>query len=313
MLLLSTANQSAGGYGGSPTTVRSISVPSSSTFTDLLLHRHFWNANEVSTKVIAKLFKNSRDEILKSKEDYCWHTWAAIGAVYFPDHDPTNTNQPTYLIRRDASRRLEPTTTEENEPDVVVIRFLTVNNILPPITTDRDILWVQCKPPDEDVAHKWKDVMKEAVKSLNAAHPNRRVFLILTTGLKWLPFLWDPPNQAQGMAQLTPNAPRLVFRKQNGQLPQTPSERDWLCDDRVVQIPPNLLPPQYQQPHIETQVVPNNQLAAGRLPIDTKQGYSIKYWDDAGNMANQQQLQFLEDLLVAIRAHRFNDQNPPDF
>lgn len=162
---------------------------------------------ESAAVAIYKLAEKSKDSTLKSKEDWCWHSWAAIGAVYFPDHDPNNTGQPivTYLIPREAYRGLPPDDPEDQKPDVVVIRFMTIANSFPPEATDRDILWIECKAPDEDVPNRWKLCMNQAVTRLNNAHPNRRVFLILTTGLKWMPFLWDPPNQTAGMQQL-PNA-----------------------------------------------------------------------------------------------------------
>lgn len=82
--------------------------------------------------VIYKLANKSIDPVLKSKEDYCWHTWAALAAIYFPDHDPTNQGLPTYLIPREAYRGLPPDDPEDQKPDVVVIRFMTIANTFPP-------------------------------------------------------------------------------------------------------------------------------------------------------------------------------------
>lgn len=150
--------------------------------------------------------------------------------------------------------------------------------------------------------------MNQAVTRLDNAHPNRRVFLILTTGLKWMPFLWDPPNQAAGMQQL-PNAnPQGLAFLMDRQA--YPNRQDWLCDTRIRQIPQNLLP---NQAHISNQAIPNGQLAAGRLAIDTTRAYSIQFWDNANNLANVPQLQYLENLLLMVRGQQFNDANPTNF
>ena len=38
--------------------------------------------------------------------------------------------------------------------------------------------------------------MIEAVDCLSAAHSQRRLFLILATGLKWMPIFWNPVGPA---------------------------------------------------------------------------------------------------------------------
>ncbi|KAH6867385.1 hypothetical protein B0T10DRAFT_467905 [Thelonectria olida] len=64
-----------------------------------------------------------------------------------------------------------------------------------PILSDyqeRDILWIECKPPSWLAPNGWKTALADAARRLNVFHPDRRVYLILAVGYYWLPFLWDP-------------------------------------------------------------------------------------------------------------------------
>lgn len=85
----------------------------------------------------------------------------------------------------------------KTRPDVVTARILqTFQQGGQVDEVKRDIIWVECKPPEEDQPNEWSLIMDEATDRLHVAHPTRSLWLILNIGLKWLIFYWDPANPA---------------------------------------------------------------------------------------------------------------------
>lgn len=82
----------------------------------------------------------------------------------------------------------------EHKPDVVVVKLSSPTPGADGFARSikRDILWVECKAPCYDQPGAWETVMSEAVDRLASAHPNRNVWLILATGMKWMVFYWNP-------------------------------------------------------------------------------------------------------------------------
>lgn len=79
-------------------------------------------------------------------------------------------------------------------PRIVVVQIVHIVTPLPAPgpRLRRDMVWVECKAPKDDIPHTWKDVMGEAVTRLQVAHENRPLYLILNVGLHWMIFWWDP-------------------------------------------------------------------------------------------------------------------------
>lgn len=122
-----------------------------------------------------------------------WQAWEAICQLYFPGTAQT-AGGVKYLVRREAYRGMPPGHSWEHKPDVVVVKLSSptpgpdgfVRSV------KRDILWVECKAPCHDQPGAWETVMSEAVGRLASAHPDRNVWLVLATGLKWMVFYWNP-------------------------------------------------------------------------------------------------------------------------
>lgn len=116
------------------------------------------------------------------------------------------------------------------EPDVTVVRIRNIQHQLgmPPSSMQRDVLWVECRPPNQNSPGKWNNLMMQAVKPLAAVHPTRRVYLILAVGMKWMPFLWEPATPLQNP---------LVIRDHD-------EEGHWEVDHRMHKIPNASLPGQ---------------------------------------------------------------------
>jgi hypothetical protein len=79
---------------------------------------------------------------------------------------------------------------------LVLERLHTITPPTPCQVSKRDMFWVECKASSQDKPHQWSNAIEEAVERLNAAHPDRNIYLILNVGLKWIIFYWNPTNPA---------------------------------------------------------------------------------------------------------------------
>ncbi|AEO60427.1 hypothetical protein MYCTH_2309625 [Thermothelomyces thermophilus ATCC 42464] len=242
---------------------------------------HFYDIQEAAALKISKIADKGDNY---AYEDVVWHAWEKIPRPYFPERGATAT-APRYSIEREAYRgsaRDPP----EHKPDVIVVRIHNVQQAAGqrPTAIERDILWIECKAPTHLKPHGWHNVLGEAVTRLNAAHPDREVFLILAIGMKWMPFMWDPFNPF-------PRGQGLKMLKDNGQ--------PW--DDEI-------------DGRIRPVNMPNQRHVNGRI-IDTTRAFTLNYWDaDAnGNIIHLAELQLLEALFNNIQGRIFNGANPANF
>lgn len=220
-------------------------------------------------------------------EDVTWTAWEAICQLYFP-HAATTAGGVKYLVRREAYRGMAPASTWQHKPDVVVVRLTA-----PTLGADglsrsvrRDILWVECKAPKHDQPNRWDEVMKEATERLSVAHPNRNVWLILATGLKWMVFYWDPNSPPQN--------PPLQIISHNQQM-------RWAVDRRI-----HVAPIQGQRHILQNGI------------IRTDLANTLDFWTQTQvpgqppQPANFQScMQFLENIILAVQTGNYNAANPP--
>jgi len=62
----------------------------------------------------------------------------------------------------------------------------------PAASVERDILWVRCLKAGHAKEQNWDEELVRLAIKLRLAHRNRRVYVVLAFGLRWIPFLWDP-------------------------------------------------------------------------------------------------------------------------
>ncbi|KAK4139051.1 uncharacterized protein C8A04DRAFT_16208, partial [Dichotomopilus funicola] len=238
---------------------------------------HFWDPGASSRAVVWRLGAAGPNY---TQEDIVQNSWSAVLTHYFLQMMPQGPYD--YSVEREVYRGQTngPLTIR---PDVVVVRMQTTVNPpggggAPMSVTSRDILWVECKAPNHDSAHEWKDLIEQGCNRLAQAHPNRMLFVIFGVGLKWMFFKWDPFNNASPLQVLSHNQ-RLVYE------PNVPN-----------------------QSHVR---------AMGNNPvpdiIDTRRAYSLNYWQTSQN--NQtlmfwQDLLLLEDIIRYIVSINYQGDNP---
>lgn len=210
-----------------------------------------------------------------------WQAWEAICQLYFPGR-ATAPGGVKYLVRREAYRGLAPASTWEHKPDVIVVQL---SNPTPgpdgfARSVKRDILWVECKAPSHDQPGAWSTVMTEAVGRLSSAHPNRNVWLVLATGLKWMVFYWNPTVGQNPALSILSHDRRTL----------------WPVDPRVC------LPPIAGQRYIDQNMI-----------IHTDQAHSLDFTNlNQNNMPVNMQscLLFLENIFGAVQNGNYNLANP---
>jgi hypothetical protein len=157
---------------------------------------------------------------------------------------------------------------------------------------ERDVLWVECKAPEEDTPAGWKNLMMRAGARLEEAHPNRMLYVILAIGLKWMFFKWDP---------LSPRPPLQV-----------------LADNRTGVWN---MSPYY---HYESAVAGQFHVIHHSLPgqpatevIDTTMAYSLNFWTPHPQApqqpANMHAMQLLEACFRHIQSTHFVGDNSPGY
>jgi hypothetical protein len=192
-----------------------------------------------------------------------------------------------YRIAREAYRGLPPKE-HEHKPDIIAVRIsnVRVRPNQPPISSERDCLWIECKAPDADRPYQWNDVLDEAKDRLAFAHGSRMVYLILAAGLKWMIFRWDPVTP--------PTMPPLQIIKHDQQ-------GTWPVDPRIR--------PMVGEPYISAG-------QNGQCFIDTKRAHSLDFWTTTPNSqipVNWVSMQSLEQHFAAIRGTAFQGLNPASF
>ncbi|KAK3296511.1 uncharacterized protein B0H64DRAFT_398438 [Chaetomium fimeti] len=168
---------------------------------------NYWDPRTSCHRDVLRIARVGKDY---REEDVVWHAWLQLLFIYFP---PYATNGRLYGVRKEAYRgEIGPTTSAPGRrANVIVVQMAPVptpaanpQGLPDPNVSDptRDILWVHCKAPCEDTPGGWKELMEQAGTQVNAAHPNRMLYVILAIGLKWMFFKWDPLT--------TPGAPLQV-------------------------------------------------------------------------------------------------------
>ncbi|KAH8788349.1 hypothetical protein F5883DRAFT_514081 [Diaporthe sp. PMI_573] len=164
-------------------------------------------------------------------------------------------------------------------PSLQMLDFLVLeklHTITPPTpcqVSKRDMLWVECKASSQAKPHQWSNAIEEAVERLNAAHPDRNIYLILNVGLKWIIFYWNPTNPAAA--------------GQNLHIMDAAGQPRWSVDPRV-------------RPAQNGGI----QFIFGGDPITNGGQTVLKYQND---------LTFLENCLAHIGGANFVGQNDPSF
>lgn len=96
------------------------------------------------------------------------------------------------------------------------IKLVSTSSILPnqmPLSTERDCLWIICKPATEDNPYGWKEALRKAAERLNLVHPDRPVYLLIAIGWKCMFFVWDP------MSEIVLSQPSLAIQPVSGPPP----------------------------------------------------------------------------------------------
>ncbi|KAK3936153.1 hypothetical protein QBC46DRAFT_322079 [Diplogelasinospora grovesii] len=247
---------------------------------------HFWDIDGAAAPLIGNVYYRGEDY---TRESDVWHAWEAIPRPYFPDRPPPG-GIARYAIQREAYRGLPPSDPQAHKPDVIVVRMQNRQQQpgMPVRADERDVLWIECKAPCQDKPHGWNEVLNEAVGRLTSAHPQRKVFLILAVGMKWMPFLWDP--QAQ------PSALNVVMANRTD---------SWPVDQRIHLIDAATLPG--GQRHAFQ--------SGGNWFVDTRCAYTLNYWamGQNGQPAFAADMTLLENLFAAIQAAVYNGWNPAEF
>jgi hypothetical protein len=123
--------------------------------------------------------------------------WESILHHYFPGASPKG--MPCYAIHH-----RPPTDTST----IVVVRYQNVQQLegqeYPAASAEREILWVRCLEAGGDKERRWDEELTRLSIKLRLSHPNRKVYIVLAFGLRWIPFLWDPAS---------PLLPPLSFMK----------------------------------------------------------------------------------------------------
>ncbi|KAI0413568.1 hypothetical protein F5X98DRAFT_351839 [Xylaria grammica] len=223
----------------------------------------WWWPGQISALDVATIRDDGPDE---SNEDHVSNAWATICNRYFYDvFVPPNYR---YIVRSGSCHgQGRPS---EVRPDILVIR-ITMAMAPPgpyPHGIYRDCVWIECKAPNLDLPRGWRLVMKQAITRLEVAHPNRRLYLLLAIGLRWMMFVWDPTVQRDQ------NTPLL-------EIVMADAQETWSVDSRVYHI------------HGERYMT---QAVDGRMIVDTDRAHTLNYWDlDAhGNPIHLASLQRIE-------------------
>lgn len=224
-----------------------------------------------------------------SKEDVVWHAWPPILDLYFHEN-AVAPNGDRYCVDRESYRGLPPVEPETKRPDIIAIKLSSIQHTpnMPPTSVDRDVLWIECKAPDMQPPNNWQKVMSEIIERLSIAHPDRKVYFILAVGLKWMPFVWDPPRV--GQALVNPQGGPVRIRKANNST--------WPPCHHVYAIP---MP---GQRHVDAQ-----------LCVDTSRAFTLDCWsrNQDGTRKYDSELQFLESIFAHLQAVAFPGANPPEF
>jgi hypothetical protein len=143
---------------------------------------HFWDGRTASYSKIAILYNKGPKY---DQEDVVWHAWGAICAHYFPQVALNPTSE-RWSIDREAYRGNRPNPSKI-KPDLVIKKLMPAQpqQNLPPQVNSRDFIWIECKPATKDIPSGWKNVLGQATKQLQGAHPNREVFLMIAIGWRF--------------------------------------------------------------------------------------------------------------------------------
>ncbi|KAH6850966.1 hypothetical protein B0I37DRAFT_372885 [Chaetomium sp. MPI-CAGE-AT-0009] len=243
-------------------------------------NRHFYDLQEAAALKISRIADKGEDY---KHEDVVWQAWDKIPRPYFPERGATSA-APRFSIGRETYRGA-PGMPSGHRPDVIVVRINNVQQEIGqrPTAIERDILWIDCMAPAHLQPSGWHTLLGAAVERLASAHPNREVFMILAVGMEWMPFMWDPINPLSA-----------------GQTLQLLKDDNQLWDD----VDPRIVPVPMQ----------NQRFINGRI-IDSKQAYTLNYWDadGNGNIIHLADLQLLEALFDMIRSRIFIGVNPASF
>lgn len=242
--------------------------------------QHFWDVGDGAACVVGNLGAVGSGW---GKEDIAQHAWEQIGNVYF-SRRTANPGAPTHLTIRHPYRNW-PIKTHLHKPDAVVMRIGALPNRVPgqpPRTQFRDIIWIENKAPKHEQPGHWIDVLNEAVIRLQGGHANRAVYLVLSIGIKWMIFKWNPTQLSN---------PPLAMTFQNG-------TQVAALDARISLPTFHGVAPRYAWVAQQT----------GATYIESTDAYSLDFWTP-----DTPSLQFLECCFHSILQETFSGMNPPEW